>query len=318
MATTADMIETHLTWMRAGTYANSTVDGARKILYRLDQELPAGLAESTGDELAAWLDRDGWADETRATYYKHIVRLYRWATDEDDPWLSYNPATRLRRPNPEPGLPRPAEMPVVKACIFDTADPWRLACRLAALAGLRPFEIARLDRSHVTREVIAVIRGKGRRSRAVPTVPRVWELVEPMPPGPLFVPTRRAKPADGKWVSRMVNEYLQSVGIPTTLYPLRHFYATMINERYRDVRAVQELLGHASLQHTMRYTQVTASRLQEAVTVLPFSGLGEDGTAGRERETAGAAAPRPPRLPVAGGRAVAHRALRRQAPARRH
>ncbi|WP_431895312.1 tyrosine-type recombinase/integrase [Micromonospora haikouensis] len=318
MATAEDMINAHLTWMRAGSYATNTVDDARKLLLRAHRELPEGLHGSTGDELAIWLDNPDWSRETRLTYYKHLIRLYRWATNPRDPWMTFDPSADLRRPTAPAGLPRPAPLPVVQAAVMDTTDPWRIYCRLAAFAGARSCEIARLRRDEISEVVL--LHGKGGKVRAVPTHPLIAELVADLPPGPI-VRTPSGITPTGDWVSSNTARYLRVAGIPTKLYPLRHFFASWINEKHRDIRVVQELLGHASVTTAQRYTAVTASQLREAVNTLPFvpapSGSAGGGTPVREDRGGDAPPPRRPGAesgPAAVRRGLLQRRLRRTRP----
>lgn len=308
VATPEQMIEAHLTWMQAGTYAEKTLRAARRVLRTAHAELPEGLHGALGSELAEWLANPRWARNTKVNYHKHLIRFYRWATNPNDPWLSFDPSAELHPPKESTGVPRPAAQDLVRRAIYDTADPWRIYCRLAALGGLRACEIAALRREDVTAEVMHIF-GKGDKTRIVPTHPLVWELVEPLPAGHIVVRPSGRLPT-GDWVSTQTAHYLAAVGIPTKLYPLRHFFASTINQRYGDIRVVQELLGHASVMTTQRYTAVTASRLREAVTVLPFSGSDADGTP-TDPGPGGDAAP-PPRPRGESGPAAARRGRRPQ------
>lgn len=271
MATPTEMIQAHITWLRAGRgrWADSTIRQAGQVLRRLHRELPAGLHRALPEELALWLGNPAWAEQSVATYYKHIVRFYRWAAGGRDPWLSYDPSAELPRPNAKPGLPRPAAEAVARTAIFDLPEPWRLCCRLVALAGLRPAEVATLRREDITEQVITV-KGKGGKSRAVPTHPLIWQTVWSRPPGPL-VPRRSGRPADAQYVSKTGARTLRNAGLPITLYALRHYFGTAVTEQYRDIRVTQELMGHASIQTTTIYTQVTDVRKREAVNSLPFA-----------------------------------------------
>lgn len=275
MATPLDMIETHLTWMRAGTYAANTVRDADKLLHRLHRELPMGLDAATGGELAEWLAQEGWSEQTVVTYYKHIVRFYRWAANPRDPWMSMDPSVDLRRPTAQPGLPRPALETVVRAAIFDLVEPWRLACRLTALAGLRPCEVATITRHDVTQQRIT-IKGKGGKTRSIPTHRLIWETVWSRPPGPLV--TYRGRPVSAEYVSRAGAYALRHAGLDITLYRLRHYFGTVIQEKYRDIRVTQKLMGHASITTTEVYTLVTDQRMRDAIDTLPFSDP-DEGTA---------------------------------------
>jgi len=321
MATPLDMIEAHLTWMRAGRYAANTIRDAGKLLHRLHRELPAGLHQALPEELAAWLGGGAWSAQTAATYYKHIVRFYRWATAARDPWLSYDPSTELRRPTARLGLPRPAADNVVQYAIYEMPEPWRLACRLTALAGLRPCEVAAVRREDVTERTIT-IKGKGGRVRSIPTHPLIWETVWSRPPGPLITRPGGA-PATPEYVSKAGAYALRRAGLGITLYQLRHWFGTEIQARHRDLRVTQELMGHSSPVTTQVYTLVTDQRLREAVAALPFTG-GAGGIevaprSGTSPEAPGVAAlPLRPRSAVAGrragGRVLVSRSRRRDRP----
>ncbi|MEV6798564.1 tyrosine-type recombinase/integrase [Micromonospora rifamycinica] len=306
--------------MRAGAFApDTTVRHADKLLHRLHRELPEGLHGSTGDELAAWLAAGQatrrWSEQTVSTYYKHIVRFYRWASGGHDPWLSFDPSVELRRPIAHNGLPRPAGYDLVRAAIFDLPEPWRLTCRFVALAGLRPHEVARIRREDVTRDVIT-IKGKGGRTRAIPTHPLIWQSVWSRPPG-LLVCRPDGGPADAEYISKGGAYRLRRAGLASTLYPLRHFFGTVIQERYRDLRVTQELMGHASPITTGGYTQVTSERMREAVAMLPFSddaGTGAGAGAGPHPWSSAPGVDVRPPLPrsEASGRAGAGRGQRRR------
>ncbi|TDC01860.1 hypothetical protein E1091_01975 [Micromonospora fluostatini] len=295
MATPLDMIAAHLAWMRAGNYADTTICDADKTLHRLHRALPEGLHGSTGDEIAAWLAAGRWSRNTVATYYKHVVRFYRWAARPVDPWLSMDPSAGLRRPDARRGLPRPADHDTAEYAIFNLPEPWRLVSRLTALAGLRPCEVATVRREDITAQAITVV-GKGGKSRAIPTHPLIWETVWSRPPGPLLA-RRTGQPVDAAYVSRNGAYHLRRHGLPITLYRLRHFFGTTVQERYRDLRVTQELMGHASSMTTEGYTQVTAARLREAIAAMPF--IPDAGTAAEVPPPAPPAAPAPPN-PVSG------------------
>lgn len=315
MTSAYDVIEAHITWMTAGGYAEKTIRAARRTLRAVERDLPGGICESTQQELAEWLGNPRWDAETKLTYYKAIRRFHIWATDPRDPWMTDDPSAGLRRPEPGKTLPRPAPRDAVERAIFVTRGRWQLACRLAGLQGMRACEMARLRREHIDREW-TYIWGKGDKDRAVPTHGLVWELVEPMGPGPIFV-RPRGGPATGDWISTQCGLYLKAMGVPYSLYPLRHYYATVIQREYRDLRTTQELLGHASPNTTQRYTEVTADQKRAAVDVLPFrqgQGARSGGSVAAGSPGAGSAADALPRPRRGGGvgRSVVRRALQRR------
>lgn len=264
-----EMIDAHLTYLRAQGYSPNTIRDARRCLTRLDRDLPYGLPVALPEELAEWLARDNWSRQTRKTYRDHIARFFAWATDPADPWVDRNPAIGLRAPRVPTGLPRPAADHDVQLCVTTAAQPWRMHCILAAYAGLRPCEIAQLRREDVDEQWLHVHRGKGGRDRRIPTHPAVWAAVRDLPPGPV---TRQVngRPATAQWVSQMTARYMhRTLRLDITLYNLRHWYGTVTQAVQGDARVTQELMGHASLTTTARYTAVSDLRLRAAIAALP-------------------------------------------------
>ena len=139
--------------------------------------------------------------------------------------------------------------------------------------GLRISEALDLDRSEAPSRDTMVITGKGKKQRLVPVLAIVrqaideyvaacpWELT---PDGPLFVGLRgkRLRP---EMVQRLVRRLRVILALPESATPhaLRHSFATHLLAGGGDLRTIQELLGHASLSTTQRYTEVDSSRLLE-------------------------------------------------------
>jgi integrase/recombinase XerC len=115
------------------------------------------------------------------------------------------------------------------------------------------------------------VTGKRSKTRVVPIMPAIREAIEdyvrqcPWPmdrDAPLFVGARGG-PLNPDLVRRAVAAARKRLGLPDTLTPhaLRHSFATHLLARGADLRALQELLGHASLSSTQIYTAVDAARL---------------------------------------------------------
>jgi integrase/recombinase XerC len=144
-------------------------------------------------------------------------------------------------------------------------------------SGLRVGEACSLtvDRIDLARERV-LVRGKGSKERDLPlSAPSGRALAEYLAAGrPEFTEerggsafyNRRRKPMTPRDVRAMVEKYRQTVLPDRRLSPhtLRHSFATHLLEGGADIRAVQELLGHASLATTQRYTHVSRARLFEA------------------------------------------------------
>lgn len=114
--------------------------------------------------------------------------------------------------------------------------------------------------------------GKGRKERLVPVGEYAMEAILNYrmraglePHGPLFI-SRLRRRMTGRSVQLMLDKYLRCSDLPFHISPhkLRHTFATHMLDAGADLRAVQELLGHASLSTTQIYTHVTKTRLKQA------------------------------------------------------
>ncbi|WP_288585375.1 tyrosine recombinase XerC [uncultured Methylobacterium sp.] len=193
----------------------------------------------------------------------------------------------VRSPKVERRLPRP--LPVAAAIAMASPDiragderpAWVLARDAAVLAllygsGLRISEalgLARRDAPVAGTDAVTVI-GKGQKTRSVPVIAQVQAAVEEylrlcpyaLPgEGPLFVGAKGG-PLSPRIVQLAVASMRGALGLPDTATPhaLRHSFASHLLARQGDLRAIQELLGHASLATTQVYTKVDAVRLLEA------------------------------------------------------
>lgn len=142
-------------------------------------------------------------------------------------------------------------------------------------SGLRVSELCALNLYSMDDQFVRVM-GKGSKERIVPIGQRAIEAVdhyivhfrgECSGPGqyPLFV-TSRGRRIDRISVWKMIKEYAGQAGIVKNVSPhtLRHSFATHLLDNGADLRVIQEMLGHASISSTDRYTHVSRSRLQES------------------------------------------------------
>jgi integrase/recombinase XerC len=196
--------------------------------------------------------------------------------------------TAVRTPKIPKTLPKP--LAVSAAVRITDADlregegrePWIIARDAAVLAllygsGLRLSEALGLKRGDIRANTEAlVVTGKGNKTRMVPTLPQVTEAINDyiaicpfrLPPdGPLFV-GERGGPLSPRIVQLAMARLRGALGIADTATPhaLRHSFATHLLARGGDLRAIQELLGHASLSTTQIYTAVDTERLLEVYT----------------------------------------------------
>jgi integrase/recombinase XerC len=144
--------------------------------------------------------------------------------------------------------------------------------------GLRVSELAGLDLEDVDaeRRLVRVV-GKGNKERVVPVgrtalraMARYLEAVRPLrekasgdaDPGAVFLNNRGGR-LTTRSVARIIKKFAAACGLGSDVSPhaLRHTFATHMLEGGADLRSVQEILGHASLSTTQKYTHVTLDRL---------------------------------------------------------
>jgi len=253
--TEPELIELHTAWCVAGGFASDTtvVDRA-EVLGRVSMAL-GPLLDLTGEQLAGWLSRDGWSAQTKATYHGHLSGFYRWCVDTGR--LDVSPIARLRKPRVPKRLPRPVARDVFRRIEAEATGRWLLVALLAAYAGLRCCEIARLHREDITDEVITVV-GKGGKMATVPTHVKIWEAVWDLPPGLLMTRPRAGGQCTPEDISRGFAKYLRrELGIEgVTAHMLRHRFGTSVYQQTRDLLVASRLLRHASVATTQGYAEV--------------------------------------------------------------
>jgi integrase/recombinase XerC len=190
----------------------------------------------------------------------------------------------VRSPKVGKTLPKPLSATAAKQITDvelragEDREPWILARDAAVLAllygaGLRIFEALGLKRKDIEQTDVVTVLGKGGKQRMVPVLPvitrMVAEYIEACPyelpaQGPLFVGAR-GRPLSPRIVQLAMARLRGALGLPDSATPhaLRHSFATHLLARGGDLRAIQELLGHASLSTTQIYTAVDAERLME-------------------------------------------------------
>jgi integrase/recombinase XerC len=267
--TTPDLISEYAQHLRNLERSGNTITGYIAILRRMDRELPYGLYAAMADELSDWIYIDGRASNTRALYRNAAAGFFRWAAGRGG-YLDYDPTIQLPEIRIRAKRSRPPEDGILGEILAQAVGRYQLWLRLAAYGGLRCCELARLDRCDVTERAIW-IHGKGDRERLVKTHPLIWELVEPLPPGPIALNVD-GTPAGRESVSRSGNQYLQrTLGYPAVhMHLLRKWFGTQVYlASGKDIRAAQELLGHSRVTTTELYVAVSSSTCTKAVDALP-------------------------------------------------
>jgi len=193
----------------------------------------------------------------------------------------------VRAPKVPKTLPKPLHVDAARRVVDagsragEAREQWVLQRDAAILAllygsGLRISEALGLARGAVPapgRGDAITVTGKGNKQRMVPLLPKVAQLIADyvaicpydLPAeGPLFVGARGG-PLSPRIVQLVMERLRGAMGLPDSATPhaLRHSFATHLLARGGDLRAIQELLGHASLSTTQIYTAVDTDRLLE-------------------------------------------------------
>jgi len=206
------------------------------------------------------------ARASRATYYQHVRSFARFCTAIG---LSVTFADRLPVVTFPRGVPRPIDSGELTAAVAVAGRGPAMMLRLAALAGLRVSEIARVAGEDVNADLLRVT-GKGGRVDVLPLHPAIRAHAHSFPPvAPWFPSPATGRPVSRWLVWRDMTTALRTVGSQATPHQLRHYYATALLEAGSDLRTVQELMRHASLATTQVYTRVTDERKRAAILSLP-------------------------------------------------
>lgn len=243
------------------------------------------LAELTAADFRAWLAAlhgDGLTAATRARRLAAVRGFFRYLGRREgveNAALRLVNTPRVRRPAPRPlgqlearsapeGIAELSDDPAVQArdvALFTLL--YGCGLRISEALGLRVADAPRPGSDAMLR-----VTGKGNKQREVPVLPVVraaiaaWVQLHPVPQAgaPLFLGVRGGALNPGV-VQRRMRAWRRAQGLPehATPHALRHSFATHLLGAGADLRAIQELLGHASLATTQRYTAVEDVAIRE-------------------------------------------------------
>ena len=243
---------------------------------------PDGVDRRVLRRYVAFLTTRGYARRTIARHVASLRRYFDWLRRRGR--IEVDPSARLSAPGHDGRLPRvlrrdeievlldvgppptddPVEAAVAQRDIAVLEILYGSGLRVAEVCGLRPVDID-LDRARLT------VWGKGSKQRVVPLSPpavdalRAWladgrsALVDAETPAEAVFVNRRAHPLTPRDVRRILDRRAEGPAHP---HALRHTFATHLLDGGADLRAVQELLGHADLATTQLYTHVSRERLR--------------------------------------------------------
>jgi len=240
----------------------------------------AGVADIDVHLVRRFVADCAWAGHKPASiarYLSSVRSLYQWLIEEGH--TQRNPAQGVRAPKAERRLPRTLSREQAGTLAETSAsDQSPIACRDRAIvellysSGLRLSELASLDLLDLEQSGELRVTGKGGKTRVVPVGRMAREALVAWcrqrahlardGETALFVSARGTR-LSRRAIQQRLADRAQGAGLGVRVHPhrLRHAFATHMLEGSGDLRAVQELLGHASLSSTQIYTQLDFDHL---------------------------------------------------------
>lgn len=267
-----DLLEAFADYQRAGNRAKRTISTRASILRAFSKRQDTPLATATVFHMRREIGREETAPSTKATTRATFLAFYSFLHAEG--LIAENPALRLPVVKVPPHRPRPYTQEQIDRLLSAGAyKRTRAMILLAAYQGLRASEVAAVHSDDIDLHAGTIkIFGKGGRTDYLPLHPVIRELAATMNPGWWF-PARGGRDGHirGQSVSDLLTDARNRAGITDkalTGHSLRHTFGTELVRGGANIRAVQELMRHSSLQTTQRYTQVLDEDRREALAVL--------------------------------------------------
>ncbi|ROZ62082.1 hypothetical protein EDL96_11520 [Kocuria soli] len=259
-------VEQFSTWLTAAGRSQGTVNLRVWWITKLAVDCaPAAPSTITSEEILSWGARHDWSPNTRRSARAALKRFFYWARvtgiRADDP-SELLLSVQVPRPTP-----RPAPMRVLAHALEAAqTDAEQLMLLLASFGGLRRTEIACVHAADIDDDFLLVT-GKGGARRFVP-------IHSALDPFLRRVQDRQGWAFPGRFGGHVHPDYIgkrisRLLGPGWTAHTLRHRFATECYRASRDLLAVQQLLGHASVATTQIYVGVDRDALTAAVAAIP-------------------------------------------------
>ncbi|WP_426043140.1 site-specific tyrosine recombinase XerC [Brevundimonas sp. TWP2-3-4b1] len=286
----------YLSWLQVRGFSPDTIEDRGRDLYAFivwaserglgdPREITKPILERYQRHLYYWRKDDGapLSFRVQAGRLSRIRGFFRWLAKEN--YILSNPASELDLPRIERRLPAAvltADEAEQVLAVPDVGDPIGLRDRaileVLYASAIRRTELVKLGIFDIdyARAILAVRQGKGKKDRFVPLGERAtsWlatyrdqvrpHLIVGRDPGVLFL-SSAGTPIAPKKLSDRVSGYVErsGVGKPGSCHMFRHSAATLMLEGGADIRFIQALLGHESLETTQIYTRVSIGKLSE-------------------------------------------------------
>lgn len=276
----AKVINRYCAHLTARKCAPTTLRTARWVLNHFAHTYGQPILDATPDDIDDWMAERATevAGPTLRNQASYLRCFFRWAAAHD--YITTDPSRRMAMPRATRRRPRPIPEHQLRLAL-DAADGYTLAILcLAAMAGLRACEVARLDWTEVTLAGDAPelrIVGKGNTEDIVELSAELAAVLTALPQrrGPVI---RRLDGMPGcnhpTRISQIGNRHLHGLGIPDNFHSLRHRFVTRVYGASKDLRATQEAARHASPTTTAGYAAVARRGVREAIAAAGSVGGG--------------------------------------------
>ena len=263
-------IESYLLLLASIGRPETTITLRRNQLWHMARSVSHPPDAVTKEHITTWFGQQRWARETRRSY-RSAVRGF-FAHLYESGHIDNDPAANLPTVSQESPIPRPAPDAAWLWALEHARPRVQLMLRLAAEAGLRRAEVSQVhDNDLDPCGPRLLVHGKGARDRVIPISDDLADQIALGPRGH----TPRDRSASGYLFPNNTGGHLAPITVGLlitdvlpegwTMHTLRHRFATRAYRATRNLRAVQILLGHASVATTQRYLAVDDDEVRAAM-----------------------------------------------------
>lgn len=275
-------LDLYAAYLRSAGQSENTVDKRLSDLEQISREVtPDGPEHVTGTLLVQWAADKDWSLETRRGRRASAKSFWRWA-------IAHAVASEdaaAEWPYVQPAQPRPRPVPdrIYRPALAAAHPRQRVMLRLGAEMGLRRAEIAVI---HVGRDLSEddegwwlIVHGKGAKDRTMPVPDEIAHLIRAGAPGhspgmgygrsgylfPGAIDGHLSPRRIGELVSELLQDQQDEGEVDWTTHKLRHRFGSRALKKSRNIRAVQEALGHVSVATTQIYCAIERQEVRDAV-----------------------------------------------------
>jgi integrase/recombinase XerD len=254
-------------------FSDTTIRNRLQTLLALEKFAGTNLLNIDDHGILNYLARPGITASTRRANQGALKSFYDFAHEAH--YRQDNPCADLKSVRVPRGKPRPFTRQQIDAMLYSGAyRKTRAMILIGYYQGFRVSSIARVHGGHIDLEGMTIRSvGKGGKESNFPLHPVVAELARLMPADDWWFPARKdpSRPMGSASVTNLITLAKKRAGIADpklTPHSLRHAFGTHLMDEGVDVRVIQELMGHESLDTTQIYTGVSEDRKRNGIHAL--------------------------------------------------